>query len=265
MPEQISLIKIKKVVGVYYRNQQKTNRVVLYAKGGPSLGDDGNSVAWPIAKKYKFDLFVPDFIGHCRSDGEFNFKTNIETLHEAEAFLSGNLHATNTEKFQSIIANYKEIVLVGSSWGGSMIPFIDKYSPSQIKTLGMIKPVTDWPSQGRTKDKEEDVENTHRMINLAWSQVYRGYNQSEWPSIFSNQDAVEFNPINQVALLKGKRVLLVHGTEDDVVNYQKTLRYFKKLQKIGINVSLKLYKTDHGSKATKRGLNYILREVSKSN
>ncbi len=264
MEEQVRLIKIKQVAGFLYQNEKKADTVVIYAKGGPGLGDKGQNEGWPVARRFGYDLLIPDYIGFCRSDGEFSFRSCIETFYECEDFANGKLQATDAETGITFSVKYKNIILIGSSWGGSMVPFLEKYRKSGINTIGMIKPVTDWTSQGRTKDPEEDTVMTNKQVDLVWTHLYRGYHNSEWPEIFTNKHLPEFNPVDQTAMLAGKQVLVVHGTEDDVVNYKKTVKYYGELKKHKVSSKLKLYKGDHSSAITVKGFRFILNEYSKT-
>jgi len=263
--DKIFLIKIKKVEGMLYlpKGSFEIEKAVIHAKGGPSLGDEGNSSLWGIAKKYQWALFVPDYIGYCRSDGNFTFKNCVYTLYEAEDFLRGKIEGIAVETGEKIKLKCKEILLIGSSWGGAIVPFLEKYKKSQIKAIGLIKPVLDWKSQGKTRFSEEDVFQTNRSIIRGWLNIYRGYKNSEWPKIFQN-GLSEYNPLDNLSLLREKVVFLCHGGKDKVVNWRKSClfyRAFKKEYPKG-KIFWKLFKNqDHSSKMTAVGLNFILKKL----
>lgn len=263
--EKILLIKIKNVVGYLYIPAYKTNKAVIHAKGGPSFGDAGDSIVWSIAKKHNRILFVPDYIGYCRSDGIFNFKNCIKTLYEAEDFLSGKLTATVTTTKEKISLNCDDIVLIGSSWGGAIAPFLEKYRKSSIKYIALAKPVTDWKTQGKTQYPEEKVSETSRSIQSGWSNIYRGFGQSEWPNIFNGQ-LTEYNPIDNLNLLQDKVVFITHGLLDDGIYWEKSLKFYEKLKKVNSKVYFKTYKNEgHSSKMNALGLKFMLNKIEKEN
>jgi hypothetical protein len=264
--DKIFLVKIKKVEGMLYlpRGSFKIKKAVIHAKGGPSLGDEGNSPLWEVAKKHQWALFVPDYIGYCRSAGTFSFRNCVYTLYEAEDFLRGCKKGIIVETGKTIQLKCEEILLIGSSWGGAIVPFLEKYKHSKIKVVGLIKPVLDWKSQGRTNFPEEDVIKTNRSIVRGWLNIYRGYKKSEWPAIFK-KGLREYNPLDNLHLLKEKIIFLCHGEKDEVVNWRKSYSFYQALKRKypKIKIFWKLFKNqDHSSKMTAVGLGYILKKLS---
>jgi hypothetical protein len=262
--DKILLIKINKVVGTLYIPAKETQNAIIYAKGGPSLGDDGKSPVWAIAKKYNYVLFIPDYIGFCRSDGIFSFKGCIETINESEQFLKGKVSAHTIDTGEKIEISTKNQVLIGSSWGGAIVPFYEKFRKSSIRYIGLIKPVTDWKSQGRTNDQEENVELTAQSIKNGWGNIYRGFSKSLWPKIFLGQVS-ECNPIDCIRLLQGKYVIICHGKKDDVVNWKKSKKYYEKLQGNNIESDISYFENEgHSSNMNVLGLEYILKKIQKN-
>lgn len=262
--DKIILIKTGQVVGYLYIPPIKTNKVVIMAKGGPSLGDEGNSSLWPTIKKFNWMLFVPDYIGYCRSDGKFNFKNSVLTLHQSEDFLRGNSIGIDTLTGQEISIKCSEILLVGSSWGGAIVPFLEKYKKSSINTIALLKPLTDWITQGRTKDPEENIDQTNTSIINGLLNIYRGYDNSEWPKIFSGKDK-EYNPLDNLRFLNNKTVFICHGSEDESINWKKSYLYYQKLKKLFPKQKIfwKLYKSDHSGKLNTKALKFILPTLDK--
>lgn len=260
--DNISLIRIKNVVAYYYFSDKCLDNAVIYAKGGPSFGDSGESPLWKIAKRYRYSLLIPDYIGYCRSYGKFTFDNCLETIIECEKFLRGEISATDCLNEKEITSHKNNVILVGSSWGGAIVPFINRKTDTKIKIVGMIKPVTDWTTQGKTRYKEEKIEETNVLIAKGWENIYRGYSDSEWPKILEGIGR-NFNPIDNVDELKNTFVHVFHGKQDKVVNWRKSAVYFNKLKSINPKgrYSLMLTQGDHGSQTNINGLRYILRRI----
>lgn len=263
MISHITLVKINQVVGHLYQLAKPADSVVIYLKGGPSLGDDGNSILWPITKKHKYDLFIPDYIGYCRSAGDFNFKSCVNTISESENFIRGKAKGLNTLTGQELYLNYKNIILVGSSWGGAIAPFINKYGQSSIQTVILIKPVTDWSTQGKTSFPEENTDQTNQYILNAWLNIYHNYQDSEWPKIFKGL-APELNPIEHSSLLKNNKVIIIHGKQDETIHYSKSQSYYQTLQKNKVDVQLKLLSGNHSSLFNTKALDVALKMLTQS-
>ncbi|MCL5784388.1 MAG: prolyl oligopeptidase family serine peptidase [Patescibacteria group bacterium] len=256
-------VKIHQVIGILYLPSFPTNSAIIYAKGGPSFADTGDSPLWPTAKKYNYALFIPDYIGYCRSYGNFNFKNCLQTIYESEDFLRGKLVATQVDTQKKIKLKFQNIVLVGSSWGGAIVPFLEKYKHSQIKHICLLKSVLDWNTQGKTEFPEEDVLQTDILIENGWENIYRGYKDSEWPEIFAGHLS-EYNPLDHPELLKGKYVYICHGDKDQSINWRKSYQFYQKLQqdKSRNGVFWKLFKNEgHNDQINIKGLDFSLRKI----
>lgn len=262
----IYLIRINDVLGHLYIPEKKTNKAIIHAKGGPSLGDDGDSALWPVASKNNYILFVPDYIGYCHSYGVFNFENCVNTIYEAENFLNGTTPAIDTLSGIEIKLECTDILLIGSSWGASIAPFISKYKKSSIQNIGLIKPVTNWKTQGKTTYPEENTTETNHYLSIGWENVYRDYINSEWPKIF-NGELSEFNPIDNINLLKDKNIFIVHGKKDTAIHWEKSLNYVNEYKKVfpQKQIYAKFAQNgDHSSKFTAKGLQHIINEIKKT-
>lgn len=259
--ESIHLIRFGKVIGCFYQTGNST-AVVLYAKGGPSFGDDGHSPIWSVCKRFGVALLVPDYIGYCRSEGTFSFRNCVKTLTESEKFLKGKISALNLGKNNKFKVNFDKIILIGSSWGGAIVPFFEKYQKSSIEHIGMISPVTDWKTQGKVNKCEEDVVKTAQLISSGYKNIYRGFKNSDWPQIFAGQKS-EYNPIDNTHLLNGKKVYILHGNKDKVVYWKKSQQYYQVLKKTNKNGEVHfrlLPNATHASSSRVAGTTFILKE-----
>lgn len=249
--ETINMVHTQQVVGMHYQQDatlENKAKVIIYLKGGPSFGDDGNSGLWPVAQKYNFDLFIPDYIGYCRSDGNFSFESCVETIYQAYDYLR---------------AQYAQIILVGSSWGGAIAPFHELKRKLNIDTVILVKPVTDWVAQQNTSLKRGSMQRHDEEMRYAWLNMYRGYEKSEWAQIFGcnpDFDVAPYNPVDNTSLLKGRKVFVCHGKKDDVVDWRQSKRYVAKLLSNGVDVTA-LYDPNgsHSSEYTASALDASLK------
>lgn len=88
-----------------FSGNEKSNRVVLFLHGYPSdLGDKNADLAEFVFKEINFDCFVIHYPGLGKSKGKFSFKKSLEAVDEFCIYLKS--------------LGYKDIDLVGHSWGG---------------------------------------------------------------------------------------------------------------------------------------------------
>ena len=151
------LVNTNEVFGYLYLPTGSIKAVVILAKGGPSFSDDGKNKVWPVCKKNNVALFVPDYLGSGRSaGGNFSMKNCLETLQLSEEALVGKQNWLDTYSGNKFQVKFTNIILVGSSWGGSIAPFYFNYNPQTvIEKLGLFSPVTEWNSQDRYLVEEE--------------------------------------------------------------------------------------------------------------
>lgn len=255
--------KAGELFGTLY-NPPKNNSgtVIIHLKGGPSFGDTGKSPLWKPCLKSNVSLFVPDYIGYCRSDGQFNFKNTLKTIEQSEQFLTGHLIGTLTDSNKPIKPKFSNIILVGSSWGGSIAPFYFKYyKNTKIKSLGLFRAVLDWKTQGKTRYKEENTSNITNLINNYWLNIYRGFDKSEWPDILHGKKP-EYNPTDNVTYLKDIDIYITHGDVDKSIHWSKSREYFNKLIKNKIKAKFKLLKgVGHDDKSNAKSMEYLLKQI----
>lgn len=227
-------IKIKKVVSSLYI-PKKPKVAIIVAQGGPGTGDNLKSEYWQPCKNNGAILMVPDYIGHSRSEGSFNFTNCLETIKECEEFLLGKLTAIDGLTGKRIESpKIKKIVVLGSSWGGAIAPFVSRIKNTTISDIVLISPVTDWSTLGNGEFEEESPQMVHNLIKFIMSNLYRDYKKSEWDGIFFNSKIrTKFNPIENLDLLKDKNVFVFHGNKDKSIHWTRTEKYVKKLRSFG--------------------------------
>jgi len=184
---------------------------------------------------------IPDYIGHCRSEGLFNFENCIETLHICEQFLLAKTTAIEGFTGNKLTCpKVGKIILIGSSWGGAITPFIHMNKKTTIKNLGLISPMTDWSTLGNGKYTEENAKDVDSLIRNVMFPIYRGYDKSNWPKIFFNKKIQsKYNPIDNTHLLKNMNIYIVHGNKDRSIHWSRSKEYFNLLNQS--DVATKVY------------------------
>lgn len=220
------IIKIRKIVAGFYTSDKQTNSIVIYAIGAPLTGDMGKLVTAPMLLSRGFDIFVPDYIGYCRSEGKFTPKNCIKTFLESYEYVRGG-QAIDVRTGEKLRMSYKNVLFIGSSFGGAYVPLLPRFNP-KIKNLAMLYPVTDYNLCGTMKG-EESINDFMRSMEYGYKYLYRGIMHPIWQKHFKNQDGL--SPIDNLDFLKNAKVFIAHGKKDKCINYQQSLRYFDFLKK----------------------------------
>lgn len=254
------LLKVGKVAGMFYKNNISTDTLVIYGIGAPLVPDSGSLPDAPIILSFKTDLFVPDYIGYGRSDGRCTPKNCIKTfLLLYDAFIKG-CTAVNSYENYSTHLQYKRIIFIGRSFGGTYIPLLPRFNP-HITELGLIYPATDNVSCGSMPNEESNEDFMRAMSQDGYKYLYRGILSPVWIDHLQNKDG--FAPIDNVQFLKNAKVFIGHGKRDICINYAQSVKYFKKIQKTfplqTDQYVLKLYpKTGHTSATSHQAVHDFL-------
>lgn len=198
--------------GVFYsKSKKKSKSLILYAKGAPTLPDDGELEDSEIILDFDIDIFVPDYLGYGRSNGIFTPQNCIKT------FISLNSHFKNY---------YQNIYFVGFSFGGAIVSLLPKFN-KEINNLCLISPILDYGAQG-SKSGEETIDDFFRtMEHAGYKHLYRGIAKKVWRDHFSNKD--KLYPKHNIKHLSDKKVFLSHGRKDSVIHYAKTVSFYNSL------------------------------------
>ena len=257
------LIKLNKIVGFFYPLEVGKSVAVINLAGAPGFGDSGNSKTAQVCNSFGVSYLNPDYIGMCRSDGEFNFKSSVETIYECVDFLTGKLLGTDIKTGKKIEKQkFNEIILLGSSFGGSIALFVEKFKKTEIKKIILVAPVTNWKTQNN-KSTIEPINEFLNVMNVGMKNVWRGFSNSEWPEIIKG-NIREMNPIDNTNLLADKEIFIFHGNKDKSISWKDSEKFFEKIKNEGLvkNVFFeKLKNFGHSGSAVSEGLKRALSKI----
>lgn len=223
---QSELIRIGGIAGMLYASSKPRKTLVIYGLGAPVLPDSGNLPDAPAIMNFDVDLFVPDYIGYGRSDGIFSPVNSIKTfLNLYKAIIKGG-YGINHYENQKIELNYKRIIFIGRSFGGTYLPLLPKYNP-KIKELGIIYPAVDNKSSGSMPPEESNEDFMRAMRQDGYRHLYRGILSKVWEKHLENKDGL--SPMDNIQFLKDVKLFIGHGKKDECINYKKSVTYFDKI------------------------------------
>lgn len=258
-------LKINKIVGTYYSCGQKTDVVLVWAIGGPTVPDNGNLSAAPLILKRRIDLFVPDYLGFGRSDGVFTPKNCINTLLSVHKYLKNGAMGICSYDLSEVFLKYKRVVFVGKSLGGAYVPLLPRFD-QEINEIGVFCGALDQSEQGKVRGEETNEDFVRTIEDGGYKYLYRGFikNKKLWWDHLNDLDGL--SPMDNVKCLKKAKIFIAHGKKDNVIHYSKAVKYFGVIKKTFPDkisqFKLKLYKNgDHGkstvNKATRDFLEWI--------
>lgn len=221
-----TFLKINDIAGIRYTTEVPSNTVVIFGIGAPLPPDNGhlNNAAHFLARG--FDVFVPDYIGSGRSDGQFTPLNCIKTFTQLfENFTDGCVGVNTYEKIRKEV-RYDRVVIAGRSFAGTYIPVLPRFN-RDIKELAVFFPVVDSKSQGEMKEEGEDETNELFLAGMkddGYHHLYRGILDPEWIDHLENRD--DLSPMDNIDHLANAKMFIGHGKKDTIVSYKKSEIYY---------------------------------------
>lgn len=257
-------IKIRSIVGTYYSCGHKTDSILVWAIGGPTVPDNGGLLASKLILNRGIDVFVPDYLGFGRSDGLFTPKNCIKTLLLCFKYFKKGINALVPYDSTRIHLKYLRVLFVGKSLGGAYVPLLPRFNKG-ITEIGIFCGAVDQSKQGSVKGEETNEDFIRTIEQGGYKYLYRGFlkNKKVWWKHLNDLDGL--SPMDNIMCLKKVKFFIAHGLKDETVHFSKAVKYFQAINTHfpkNDNFKLKLYKNgDHGksttSPATKDFLDWI--------
>lgn len=258
-------IKIGSIAGIYYSCGEKTDTVIVWAMGGPSVPDNGNLSGASIVLEKGIDIFVPDYIGFGRSDGEFTPMNCIKTLLNSYDLLTKGCTGICYYDMTKVKLKYKRVIFACKSLGGAYVPLLPRFNKN-IKEIAIFCGALDQSEQGKVKGEETNEDFIRTIVQGGYKYLYRGFveNKKLWEDHLYDKD--DLSPMDNIEYLADSKVFIAHGKKDLCIDYSKAVNFYNKLLTTFPNkkkqFKLNLYKNGgHDSKTTKPGLRAFLKWI----
>jgi pimeloyl-ACP methyl ester carboxylesterase len=178
----------------------------------------------------KYLLAFLHYEGTWESDGVCTLQNAVDSvLQVANHLRSGE--GNDLRSGESIRWSIGEVFLIGASFGGSVV-LVSAAKDPLIKRVVAIAPVVSFEDHDDGSFEEEDLALTWKAISNAWRHLWR-VDKEHWDRMVSG--AADLNPVQYTNVLMEKNVLIVHGTADNSIAYQRSAAF---IDHIGGNLHL---------------------------
>jgi len=219
--------KIKATVWFYERlEKDRKYRFMIFCHGLPGHPYQFNPAKIECLIKRGFVLVFPDYIGTWASYGNMSWENCVATILQTIAWLKkgeGRELRDNTKVGWGL----KDIILVGSSFGGSIALVAGAKSDDIQKIISFAAPI-DYRSHSKIKGEDEPIEDLYEVVVREAGALWRIADKGEWRRLVRGD--ADINPIDYVEFLKNKDVFLVHGDKDRVVSVKRSDNLFRSLR-----------------------------------
>lgn len=195
--------------------RRNSNKIVIFCSGVPSAPCKDDVLEFWARKG--FWAFFPRYRGTWESGGKFLaysleqdvFDVIIGMQKKFVDFWGAGTYQVKPES----------ITVVGSSFGGPAALLASR-DPRVTKVV-CISPVVDW----KAEDKSEPLKNLRVLLRQGFGGAYRihdgNYNKLARGSFY--------NPVNHIDEMDGRKILIYHAKDDDVVDVRPVRRFAKKV------------------------------------
>ena len=227
----------KNIIAEFLPPKKKSNKVIIFLDGMPSLPGGKKQVAMFFSKK-GFWFFNPRYRGSWESGGEFLQQEPTVDVFDVIKHLEKSFESI-WEKETYKITN-PEFYIIGSSFGGPAALFCSQHK--KVKKIIALSSVVDW----NDAQSSEPLDALYQIIKSCFGEGYRLSKLN-----FSKLGKQGFyNPVdNQKNIVKDK-ILMIHAIDDSVVAYPAVQSF---AQEMGIKL---IYQKRGGHLSSKILMNY---------
>lgn len=204
----------KEIVCEYLLPEKKTRKVIILAPGTPGYPQQNKLI--PLLASMGFAVFLPRYRGTFESGGEFlKHEPTKDILDIIDSLETGWSDAWDNTKHS--IKN-PEVYLIGGSFGGSAVLLASNHK--KVKKVVALSTVYDW----RVDSEVEPMEKFYSFIRKGFHMGYR-LTDANWKKLASGKF---YNPINNIEKIAVKKVLMIHGSGDEIVLFPTAKTFSEK-------------------------------------
>ena len=204
-------------------------KVVILCSGMPSFPSKPALMEFLSRKGYW--VFNPRYRGSWESGGEFLRLSPERDVRDIIEGLRKGFHDLHNGTRYKLTP--KEIVLIGGSFGGPAALLtslsnsrelesevsVGKKRRASIKVIA-VSPVVDW----RSRSPEEPIETFYNAVKQEFGEAYR-MSRRDWDKLKTGKF---YNPAAHAEEIDGKKMLIFHAKDDNVVRFGSVKKFAKK-------------------------------------
>jgi esterase/lipase len=235
MKIKISRVRYRGIlINLCYSNLNKPQKVIILAYGLPGAPPRYKEIFIKKLVKAGFMIAIPNYIGTFDSEGLSNIENSVDTIIKTIKLIKKG-KTKELYWLKDINWKTKEIILIGESFGGSVV-LVAGAKSKDINKIIAIAPPTDYRTQGKLDYEEEKIMDDYMIMKRAYPFTWRFESKDTW--LRFDKGELDLNPIDYINKLKSKKILIIHGLKDKVVNIERSKQLFKKLKNNSKNKKL---------------------------
>lgn len=192
---------------------RRSGKVMIFCSGVPGSPEKDDVLEFYARKGYW--TFFPRYRGTWESSGVFlEHSLEIDLLDVIDS-LKTSFKDIWTKKTYRV--RPRSITVVGSSFGGPAAILATR-DPRVDKAV-CISPVVDWIEE----NKSEPLNELYQIVKQGYGEAYR-LNKRNWNRLAKGRF---YNPAQHISELDGRKIMIFHAKDDDVVRFKPVARFAK--------------------------------------
>jgi pimeloyl-ACP methyl ester carboxylesterase len=214
------------LINMAYQGPNRPRKAVILAHGLPSSPPKPLDHEFSGLLRSGFMIAIPQYIGTFDSYGRSNIENCVDTILDTISLIKRG-RATELFGMRRIGWRATEIVLIGGSFGGSVVLVAGAKSRYASKIIA-IAPPTDYRDQGKRSEYAEERISDERCIMKRVQPFTWRLSDGTWRRL--ENGSLDINAVDYAGRLSSKRVLLIHGKEDDAVNFNRSVDLYERIK-----------------------------------
>lgn len=195
--------------------KSRETKVIIFCGGLPTV--PGHKKLLEFYSKKGFWVFEPRYKGTWESGGKFlQNSPDKDILEIINQFPKGFVSLWDNKTYK---INYPKITFFGTSFSGATGILISR--DKRVSRAVLLAPVTDWAAVNKSRPRDAKL----KFLKEAYGEAYR-VSQKDWDKLKSGKF---FNPVNHIDEIGGKKLLIFHAKNDEIVPYKSVLNFSKQV------------------------------------
>jgi pimeloyl-ACP methyl ester carboxylesterase len=203
----------KEIVAEFLPPKARSNKVIVLCGGLPGY-PSAKQLAGFLSKK-GYWVFVPRYRGSWESGGRLLAKSPHQDVLDLIDQLPRGFRDFGSDRIRKI--RNPKVYVVGSSFGGPAALLVSK--DARVKKVLAISPVVDW----RADNRDEPLTQMGRYVATEFGAGYRVASRG-WERLGAGK---LYNPATALNLIDGRKILIIHAKDDDIVGFAPTKKFAK--------------------------------------
>jgi pimeloyl-ACP methyl ester carboxylesterase len=199
-------------------------KLIIICPGLPS--DPSNYDLLDFLSNEGFLCVYVRYSGTWGSYGNFLKESPVKDIENIINVLSKNKFFIDSSNNQKVKLNFREIILLGTSFGGSVC-LVSGAKSKNVDKIIVLSPIIDYRDHARNPDyNEEKLESLGIYLKQAYGTSYN-FNSVNWKNFINGK--LDINPNDYLNELSKKEIILLSGAKDKSISINRVNNFFNNL------------------------------------